>query len=241
MKILRKIIIAVTAALCAVSCLDKGTAFTNAYTMDASFEYRNMFGLYDSLYVDKNTGQGIGFQDMAFYHKLNGDGREFLGGFIASRLRGGGSSDENRFRVNSGAGYNNSSTYLVFYSNPNPSDMPKNDVAFLSGQYGTCRMIGCYVNNTKEVYEAVKKNFVDGDRLAIRMTGYLGGEKTGEQEFVLAEYTAEKDSVVTSWSPYNLDKLGTIDVIDIEVISTRSDIPAAFCMDDMFARIEISY
>ncbi len=228
-------------AVSAASCgMDDGPMFTNKYTMYADFEYSNVFGVSDSVYVDSRQGIGIGYQDMAFYHKLSSDG-ELQGGFVLSRLKGSGKSGQDRFRVCSGAGSGKSASYLVYYANPNTSLMPKQDVEFLAGKYGTCSMVGCYMNNTKEVLDAVKNTFVDGDRLAVKMTGYLGGEKTGEQEFVLAEFSEKKDSIVTTWSPFKLDKLGTVETVDVDVISTRPEIPAAFCMDLLVANISISY
>ncbi len=240
MKMFRKLFFVMAVAACAASCLGDDPNFTSTYTMDTTFEYGAIFRS-DSLYFDNQGGLGLGWEDMAFYHKLNDDKSEFLGGFMLSRLKGSGTSDQDRFRVNSGAGMSGSSTYIVYYSNQVPSMMPEKDIEFVASKYGTCTMLGCYVNNTKEVVKAVNEKFADGDRLAIKMTGYREGKATGEQEFVLAEFTEQKDSLVTTWSPFKLDKLGSVEYIDIEIMSTRNDIPAAFCMDDMFAKIAVSY
>ncbi len=237
---IRKLIFVFAVALCAASCMDSDQTYSASYTLATTFEYGSVFKS-DSLYFENQVGTGLGWQDMGFYHKLDEDRTEFYGGFILSRLKGSATSDQDRFRVNSGAGYGKSNNYVVYYVNPDPTLMPKDDIEFISKEIGTCKMYGCYVNNTKEVLNAIKESFVDGDRYAVKMTGYLGGEKTGSQEFVLAEYTEAKDSLVTSWSPFDLNKLGQIDKIDIEVISTRNDIPKAFCMDDMVAKVSIAY
>ncbi len=238
---LKKLFVVLALAACAISCLKDNQSYSASYTLDTTFEYGDVFGSRDSLYFDKSMGVGIGWQDLGFYHKLNGDKTEFLGGFILSRLKGNGDSDQNRFRVNSGVGMNKSRTYMVYYQNPVGSEMPEKDIEFTSKLYGTCEVIGCFVNNTKEVLDAVKESFVDGDKLAIKMTGYLNGKATGTQEFVLAEYTEQKDSLVTSWSAFKLDKLGQVDLVDIDIISTRNDIPKAFCLDDMVATITLAY
>lgn len=102
-------------------------------------------------------------------------------------------------------------------------------------------MLGFYVNNTAEVVEAVKQNFVDGDRLVLKATGYLNGTKTGEAEIELAEYTEQKDSIIVNWTPFDLDKLGKVQYVEFEMISTKDNIPTAFCMDDMVARISLEY
>ncbi len=241
MKVIKKLFLILSVAVCAVSCFgDDDKSYSASYILSANFEYGNVFKS-DSLYFEKQLGMGLGYRDLAFYHKLSEDKSEFLGGFLLSALKGGGQSDNDRFRVNSGAGANKSSSYLVYFSNPDGSDLPEHDIEFTSSGFGTCSIVGCYVNNTKEVVNAVKASFADGDRLAVRMTGFLGGKKTGEQEFVLAEYTGSKDSLVTSWRPFELDKLGQVDIVEVDVISTRNDIPKAFCMDDMIARIAVAY
>ncbi len=235
---MKKILVILAAAVCAVACFDDDRNYSATYTLAATFEYGQVFGT-DSLYFESQAGAGLGWQDFGFYHKLNEDKTDFLGGFILSRLSGKGDSDENMFRVNSGAGANNSGSYLVYYENPVAADMPENDIVFLSSEVGTCSMIGCYVNTTKEMAEAVRNSFGEGDRFAIKMTGYLDGRKTESQEFVLAEFA--KDSLVTSWTPFLLDKLGQVDVVDVEIVSTRDDIPKAFCLDDVVAKVSIAY
>ncbi len=238
---IKKIIFVLSAALCALSCFDDGNSFSTKYTLDTTFEYQNAFQPGDSLLIDKTSGAGFGQGQLAFYHQLS-ESKAFMGGFMLSRLSGKGDSEENnRYRVNSGNGMAGSSNYLVYYYNPQAGAMPKKDIEFTASDNGICAMIGCYVNNTKEVVKAVQEKFVDGDRLAVRMTGMLGGKVTASQEFVLAEYTEAKDSLVTKWAPFELGKLGNIDCIEVEVISTRNDIPAAFCLDDMIARVEIEY
>ncbi len=242
MSIFQKIFFVLAAAACAASCtFDDEQNYSASYPLDTTFEYQNAFAISDSLYFDKQIGQGIGWDQLAFYHKLDKDKASFKGGFILSRLKGSGRSDDDRFRVCLGAGMNTSNTYIVYYSNPKPSDMPEKDIEFINSKFGTCTMVGCFINNTREVLDAVNERFVDGDRLAVKMTGYLGGKETASQEFVLAEFTEAKDSIVTNWAPFKLDKLGQIDVIDVEIVSNRDDIPMAFCMDDMLAKITLAY
>ncbi len=236
---IKKLLFIAAIAVCAVSCLDDGPTYSSSYTLRSTFEYGNVFNS-DSLSFNAQDGRGIGWQDLAFYHKLDESKKVFEGGFILSSLKGGGSGND-RFRVNSGAGVGKSPTYVVYYVNPDESKMPEKDIEFMSIKYGTCSMGGCFVNNTKEVLEAVKNTFEDGDRLSIRMTGYLDGKKTASEEFVLAEFTPQKDSLVTDWAAFKLDKLGSVQYVDIEVISTRPEIPAAFCMDDMIAGVSVSF
>ncbi len=242
MKILKRLIFVFAAVMFVSSCtFGQDQTYSASYTLDSTFEYQNVFSMSDSLFFDTQIGLGIGWQDLAFYHKLNDDKTKFQGGFMLSRLKGSGQSDDDRFRVSSGAGANKSNNYMVYYSNPNESMMPEKDIEFTAGKYGTCEVAGCYVNNTKEVLKAVESTFEDGDRLVVRMTGYKGEQQTGVQEFVLAEFTEAKDSLVTNWSVFKLDKLGEIERIAIDVVSTKPGIPAAFCLDNMVAKIAIAY
>ncbi len=237
---LKKIFFIFAVAVLAASCMDKGTSYSASYALDASFEYGNIFKS-DSLFFDKQYGYGVSWQDLSFYHKLNDEKTEFRGGFILSRLKGSGESEQDRYRVNSGVGYFGSSCYMVYYASPSESDMPSHDIMFTTKQYGICSMVGCFVNNTKEFVNVFNESFAVGDSLAVKMTGYLGGEKTGESKFLLAKKSATKDSLVTGWKAFRLDKLAEVDAIEIEMLSNRNDIPKAFCLDDMVANISISY
>ncbi len=238
---IKKLIFVLAVAACSASCFKDGNKYSSTYYMDMTFEYQNAFGgVKDSLFYDRQYAVGIGWDHMAFYHKLDEDKTTFLGGFMLSRLTGSGDSDQNRFRVNSGAGFK-SSAYMVYYANPDESLMPEKDIEFVISEYGKCTMFGCYLNNTKEVVMAVREKFEDGDKLSVKMTGYLDGMMTSSQEFVLAEFTEAKDSLVTDWSVFMLDKLGEVDVVDVEIVSTRNDMPKAFCMDSMLAKVEIAY
>lgn len=244
MEFMKRIIFAIAAALCAAACFDVSTeTYKSTYTVDTSFEYTTLsfdevFGP-DSLYFDYENGVGIGWQDLAFYHKLNGAKTDVDGGFMLSALKGSGAtSGNNLYRVVSGTGLGGSSAYMVFHQ----SDiMPEKQVEFVSSKYGTCTMGGCYVNNTKEVADSIASRFGLGDRLSLKAVGYLNGTKTGEATVTLADFSAAKDSIVTNWTPFELTKLGQIDQVSFEIVSTKEGIPAYFCLDDMIATISIAY
>ena len=80
-----------------------------------------------------------------------------------------------------------------------------------------------------------------GDRLTLKATGYLNGIKTGEESIALAEFTAKKDSIVSTWTKFDLSGLASVDFVDFEVVSTREEVPAYFCMDDFVASVTVSY
>lgn len=241
---MKRIIIAIVATLCAAACFPGDPAsYKTTYTIDTSFEYSTMsfdkvFGA-DSIYFDNEKGVGIGWVDLAFYHKLNDAKTEVAGGFLLSALKGGGASaGMNEYRVVAGAGLGGSTSYSVFRHTDN---MPEKHVEFVSAKYGTCTMGGCFVNNTREVADSVASLFEVGDRLTLKATGYLNGVKTGESEISLADFSAARDSVVTKWTPFDLTKLGKVDQVNFSVLSTKEGVPTDFCMDDMMATISIAY
>lgn len=257
---MKKVIFVFITLLAMASCLSDGE-YTRSYTTIANFEYSNFnyetnFGE-DSLYFDtKYGGYGIGWDLLAFCHKVDTVTKTFEGGMLLSYLKGEtfnpadstalAQSDSlvyarDRFRVNDSLGAYSPKTYMVYYGNPDPSKMPEHDVEFTSLDQGPCQVHECYVNNTEYVAYKVSKNFVDGDRLTLKAKGWKDGKVTGEASIVLADFSAQKDSIMTTWTRFDLSKLGGIDYMDFEVESTNKEIPAYFCMDNFKANITISY
>ncbi len=236
----KKLIIIAASAACLVSCISDGQTISSSYVLKADFEVPGLFAETDSLFYDKNGGYMI-WQDLAFCNGLNKNTKEYTGGFMISRLPGVGSSDKDRFRVNSGKGQGFSSNYIVYYTNPDASQMPEYDILFMASKVGSCALTSCYVNNTKEVVRAVRKNFELGDKLTLKLSGYKAKELKGTAEVVLAEFYEGKDSIMTTWQKVSLENMGSIDYIEVEVKSTNAAVPAAFCMDQVEGAIEISY
>ena len=225
----------------AVSCFDDSVT-KQSYTMVATFEYTGADFGKDSTHFDTQFGYGAQWNDLLFSHKVDMDNEAFLGGFMLSRLKA--STEEGAdgtYRVNAAYGNGKSDTYMVFQISGSASNMPDKAISFLYSAYGTCTPVGCYVNNTVAVTEAVKANFKDGDVLMLKAIGYAGETRTGEVSMKLAEYTEAKDSIVSTWTPFDMSSLGSIETIDFEVISTNDAVPAFFCMDDMTASISLEY
>lgn len=237
---MRKLILMIMTAVCAASCFGDGPSYSRSYNLSATFEYGNICGS-DSLYFENQLGEGVSWQDLAFYHKLNSDKSEHLGGFVISCLDGNKRSGKDLFRVNKGTGYYGSATYAVFHDSKDASMMPELAVGFMADKIGTCKVIGCYVNNTAAVVDAVKTYFEPGDKLTLNLTGYLGGKKTGTDVIVLAERTQQKDSIITEWKPCLFPSLGYVDCIDMEIVSTKAEVPTYVCIDNLQADISIEY
>lgn len=239
---MKKIFILFFAAVMAASCLGDGPTTSQTYPLVVDFELLDAVFETDSVRFDDQQGLGIGYRDMAFFHKLSSDKKVVLGGFALSRLKGNDSElGRNDFRVNSGAGVGGSKTYVVFKYDSKSQNMPEHDVQFLTSAYGTCTMTGCYVNNTAEVVDSVKSVFELGDRLTLKATGYINGTKTGEASVILADYSSQKDSIVVNWTPFDLSKLGMIEYVEFEMSSSKEGVPTSFCMDNMISTISLSY
>ena len=242
---MKRIFIILSVMFMAASCFDVGNTATQKYTVVANFDN----GVYkfssDSTFFN-TAGVGFSYDLLGFFHQFDADGLWFDGGFALSCLDTpkSGSSEglRNTYRAYLTKGFIlNGNAYAVFYENPDDRLMPEHDMKFLAYEDGTCTMLGCYVANTAEVAEAVKKNFKEGDKLTLKATGYRGGSVTGEAQINLAEYTAQKDSIVSRWTAFELKKLGDVEYVDFDVISTNDAVPGYFCLDSVVATIDIAY
>lgn len=241
---MKRLLFCLMALASLTACLKDGTNVKRQYVLEATFQYTGVQFMSDSTYTNTKDLIGFGFDAMNFYHHLNPD-KTFAGGFILSCAEmpksGNTAGLRNTYRANLPTGLTPGNIYTVFHQNQDPALMPEHDIAFAFVENGDCEMAGCFITNTVEVADYVKQNFNVGDRLAVKATGYLNGVKTGEAEMALAEFTEKKDSVVSSWTAFELTKLGAVDCVDFELISTQPDVPAYFCMDSMFATISLEY
>lgn len=231
----------------ATSCFD---VKTNTYTgqLVADFEYRDIkFGA-DSVVVENIVGEGIYYDVLGFRHTLSPDNIWFDGGFIISCLNMTADKEalaalggKHTYRANVIPPIKNN-TYLVHYTNPDDGLMPAHDIEFIAKENGTCSILGCYVTNTVEVAEAVSRMFETGDKLELKATGWLDSKPTKEAVFTLAEFTGQKDSIVSRWTAFDLTKLGTVDYVDFELVAPEGkDIPPYFCIDNVVASVTLEY
>lgn len=242
---MKKIFILFFAAICAVSCFDGGSGVGQKYNLITYFQYSGINFRSDSTFVNYKDTVGFGYDVLNFYHELDEGLVRAEGGFFLScaEMPKSGVTEglQNTYRAMVPKGMTPGNIYTVFYQNPDDTKMPEHDVEFSFPEYGTCQMVGCYVTNTVEVVDYVKKHFTLGDRLSIKATGYANGQKTGEAEMILADYSAQKDSIVTQWSVFDLAKLKMVEYVDFELISSKPDVPSYFCMDNMVAEISLEY
>lgn len=252
-KVFNQLVVVFFAALSVVSCLPEAD-YSQTAVVSASFEYVNAPFDTDSLFYKSDRGAGIGWGSLGFMHKVDTTSWTFEGGVLLSCKEGTiydpadtvamAKSDslvyaQDLYRVNSVKDTLSNNSYLVYYQNPDSSKMPEHDVLFLIEENGACQAQYCLVNNTSYVAYKAAKTFAPGDRITLTATGYLKGAKTGEVSMHLADFSAQKDSIVSKWTVFDLTKLGVFDAVDFNVASTKEDVPAYFCMDHFTASVTV--
>lgn len=252
-SVINKLLMVICAAYSFVSCFPEAE-YTHTAPVYATFEYSNPKFDIDTLFYKSDFGYGIGWEYIGFLHNVDTVTWVFNGGMLLSGKKGSlyestdsvsmAKSDslvyaQDRFRVNSVKDTTNNNNYLVFYQNPDRSLMPAHAIEFLASDFGTCQPVQCLVNNTAYVAYKVAQHFENGDRLTLKAIAYQKGAKVGEATINLADFSAQKDSIVSTWTPFDLSKLGAFDYIDFDVISTKEEVPAYFCMDYMIASVTV--
>lgn len=243
---MKRLLFFISSLIMATSCLTDGVGTYQTYTSVSTFEYSEISFYPDSTCFNTTTPEGFGFDVMNYYHVLDPGKIRVDGGFLLSRqqmplsMKTEGLDNANRcYIANLKTQFSN--IYAVFIQNEDPNLMPKHDVHFPYRESGTCVAQMCYVTNTVEVVDSIKANFKLGDRLSLKAVGYLDGMKTGEADIFLADYSAAKDSIVSTWTAFDLQKLGAIEYVEFELNSTNPDVPTNFCMDNFTAKIELNY
>ena len=203
------------------------------------------------------TGKDVNLEEAIAYHKampeyrnfakkLSDDKKEIKGGFVLSCLKGrmyneGYESDKSSdlYRVNAPA--DSSRMYMVFVDAGVDELMPVHDMEFIADQYGSCKVLGCFVNVPLYVAAAASKEFKDGDALTLKATGYLGGKMTAEKSIDLITCDDGKVVLPKKWTSFDLAALGDVQYIDLDVQSSNHKVPEVFCMDNFVARVRIEY
>ncbi len=187
-------------------------------------------------------------QSILLCNKASEDNTYDFGGFALSKAT---SKDElevqdERYAVNCESAASGT-VFAVFHNNPDVE--LGQHIIFYDYQYqmSTCLPVSCMVNNTKTVAESIKKyNETHDTPLEVKLTatGYTAsGTETGSADILLAGpgKTGEaRDSIVSSWTVFELKKLGDIDYIKFDIeFSDQVSIPELFCMDNFVADVYI--
>ena len=239
---MRRILALIVTAMALVSCLGN-SVYSDQFTSLATFEFANnyeeMFGS-DSLYVEQTYKVGFTWTNyLAFGHKVNEVSEEFEGGFMVSCLsipESGNTEllENNNYRASQTYAPPQKNTFVVFSET---ESMPEKHFWFNYTQgeiVGTCMPKSVRVNNSVGVINALKENFQDGYNMTLKAIGYREGKPTGvESKIRLAEFANPKDSIITTWTLFDLSALGVVDKIDFDIeIPEGCDVPKVVCMDD---------
>lgn len=150
-----------------------------------------------------------------------------------------------------GKGVNDSPYYLTVKVGNN---MPEHLIDFIQKDYGTMYTSKCYFNNTNQLVtiatyglpaadnnEAIPA-FQEGDYFKVRIYATSGKVRVSERyvEFTLAEYTGGKLDVCKEWKEVDLTSLGTVEALDVELLSDRRDLPPYFCIDNLAVSASIT-
>ena len=244
---MKRLIFILFSLMTVVSCLDDGSGMGQTYTTAADFEYGSgITFLPDSTFFNTKQTSGFGYDVLNFYHQLDPLKTRVDGGFTLSCLEmpksGNTQGLNNTYRLYSSEPEKLiSNIYAVYYQNPEPAFMPPHDIEFPLKENGTCKIMGLYVSNTVAVVDYVKNNFSKGDNITLKATGYQGATNKGTVEIKLVDFTEQKDSIVSTWTPFELEKLGYVDHVDFEITSTKPNTPAYFCMDMLFYNVSLKY
>lgn len=239
---MKKYLILLLVSIFAVSCFK--SSYSESSMIEANFEFGpNAMGK-DSTYFSPD-GAGVVWSHLAFCYAVDSQTSKFSGGFMVSRYMGMLGKDTEgmdlTWRVHAPKMNN---TYLVYQRG---DIMPKTDVQFLSSTYGTCALKLCFVANTAKVAKEVESLFERGDKLTLKAKGFLADQETGSAEIDLADFTMvdkagqPKDSIVSTWTKFDLTPLGSVDKVKFELESTKPAVTRAFCMDSFVANVSIEY
>lgn len=218
------------------SCLGS-SKYESSYPYLADFEYRQgdkeeYFGS-DKAYFDNSLQVNI---DLVFFTKKVGGDFSGFAWSIAADAEG---KEASPFSVYDKHAAGGSEGFFVFHNNPTIT--LDHHICFPGAKYGTFSPVGCFIHNTtsvaKDILEGPNK-FERGDSLKVTATGILNGQPTGSVSIMLADYR-QKDSLVTKWTEFKLDKLGPVEYIDFNITSSKP-VQQYFCIDNFTGKVSIS-
>lgn len=239
---MKKYLVLLLVSICAVSCFK--STYSESRSIVAHFEYGPNVDFADDSTYFSPEGSGFIWDYLMFAYGVDTQTSEFDGGFKLSRQKGMLGKDTDgmdlTWRSHTNVAGN---TYLVYSSG---NSMPDADVAFIGKAYGTCSAQMCYVANTAKVAKEIQNTFERGDKLTLIAKGFLNNQETGTAEIALADFTQNdkdgqpKDSIVSTWTKFDLAKLGSYDKIKFSFESTKY-VTRAFCMDEFRSNVSIEY
>lgn len=246
MKYFKWILLAAVTVLTAVSCW-KDDKHRNKYVfgLDCDFEYSDIKFEDDSVFVVPNIFAGTGL--VCFSSEVT-DGA-LAGGFC---IAGGVDPDltehaaKTPFHTVAHQRFDDETAFLVFHQTEH---MPEKLIRMtLYNEQCSIAPQVLLVNNTHRFVQAARFGtglaggpFTAEDWAKVTFTGYLGGVKTGEVTFSLADMTKDENPVVTTWETVDLAPLGNVDEMKLSLTSSREDMVKDVCFDHIVFQCNIEY
>lgn len=140
-----------------------------------------------------------------------------------------------------GLNSDNDGTYGFWHDCEYGSLMPDYAVeAYTASDDSNAYPVGMYVNNTNKVVNQIRngiglsEEFGEGDYLKLTAVGYDANmSEVGSTSFMLADFSTYRDSVVTSWTYFDMSGIGAAVYLDFEVTSSVDGIAKDFCMETL--------
>jgi len=141
-----------------------------------------------------------------------------------------------RFAVFDKGGYQESMAYAVYHDTL-AALMPEHAIKFsIPNDESSCVMTHVYVQNVQAAVQAALYGtglaggpFTAEDHLTLTITGSRKEATTGSKSVKLLDGTR----VLGGWTEMDLSGLGSVDVLDIRLESSRPDFPLYCCLDDI--------
>lgn len=179
----------------------------------------------------------LSYAHMTHYSTVDETTHALVGGFalcIGADMDASPERKPSRFAVYDKGGHQESLAYVVFHDTT-AALMPEHVVKFyLPTTASSIQTSSMYVQNVQAVVQAVKHGvgladgpFTGEDYLKLVVTGSFRDKVTDTVETLLVDGT----KMPSEWTKVDLTKLGTVDVVDLRLVSSRPDLPLYCCID----------
>lgn len=246
-KIIYRTFAIIIAVAMAISCL-KNSGYESKYPAVVTFDNVVSGMDKDELFgEDKIVFGSFAGYDLLFVGQTDEEKTDFTG-FSLSYATAKDDGYDGLYSANA----DTASSYEVFalFHNSPEIKTENHHIVFGYAEYDacTCTPVACMVNNTKYVADRIAEynsQHEEPIEMKLTATGYAGENETGKAEILLAGPSSETetgDSIVSTWTPLELDELGNVDYIDFSITfsdESQTTIPEYFCMDDFMANVYI--
>jgi hypothetical protein len=140
----------------------------------------------------------------------------------------------NSWSAVTGAGFNQSANYSVVYLDAvAPNWISTEEKAIIIDPNSTDKKFnGLYITNTTWAYDYISNNYQTGDSFSLVIRAYKNNAATDSIVYNLAHYGAQL-SITKDWHYLNLNKLGIVDSITLQLVATDDYTPFYVAIDNI--------